>query len=141
MKKVTFENIGAIEEISKMLFLMYNEVQPEKASQDLDKYTTLANKHIMKDFVFIDEENRGFFIMRDISSPVLDEKLYDGVSVYIKPEFRKTRLLKDMYEFMFKNFDGDIIGYTDINSEHNKVLTKRHQALGILYKLNRKDYT
>jgi hypothetical protein len=91
----------------------------------------------LSDKVFIDENKRSLFIMRDVSSPVLNQKLYDGVSVYIKPKFRKTRLLKEMYDFMFDNFDGDIIGMTDIKSEHNEVLTKRHEILGVLYKLKR----
>ena len=45
--------------------------------------------------------------------------------------------IKNMYDFMFDNFDGDIIGMTDIKSEHNDVLTKRHEILGVLYKLKR----
>lgn len=126
-----------LKELSNMLFAMYNEIQPEIASKDTGKYLELAKKHLKEDFVYIDEKNRGFFIMRDVSSPVLNRILYDGVSVYIKPEFRKSKLLKEMYDYMFESFDGVIVGYTDINSEHNDVLLKRHKLLGYVYELNR----
>jgi hypothetical protein len=134
MRKATFDDI---KEISEMLYSMYNEVQPELASQNIKKYETLAKEHLMNDFAFIDDNNRSLLIMRDVSIPVLDQKMYDGVSVYIKPEFRKTKLLKQMYSFMFKNFKGTIVGYTDINSEHNEVLVKRHKLLGFFYEINR----
>lgn len=124
-------------ELSKMLYEMYNEVQPLKATKDIKKYEKLLQEHLENDLVFIDSKNRGFFIMRDISIPVIDEVMWEGVSVYIKPEFRKTKLLSKMYKYMFKNFIGDIIGFTDYNSNHNEILQKRHDILGIVYILNR----
>lgn len=130
-------SISDIKEISEMLYAMYNEVQPDNASKDINKYKELAFNHIEKDFTFIDEENRAFFVMRDISIPVLNKKTYDGVSVYIKPEFRKSNVLNNMYDFMFKEFnDGSIVGMTDANSEHNKVLIKRYKLVGYLYELS-----
>ena len=129
--------ISDIKEISEMLYGMYNEVQPELASKDLTKYYELAEFHLEKDFVYIDEENRSVLIMRDITSPVVNKKIYDGVSVYIKPSFRKSKLLSQMYKFMFENFDGTIIGYTEFSSEHNDVLIKRHKLMGYVYELNR----
>lgn len=134
MRKATFDDIR---EISKMLYFMYNEVQPELASQDMKKYEILAKEHLKHDFVFIEDSNKSLLIMRDVSISVLDQKMYDGVSVYIKPKYRKTKLLKQMYSFMFKNFKGTIVGYTDINSEHNNVLVKRHKLLGFFYEINR----
>jgi len=136
MREATIKDTDVV---SKMLYNMYNEVQPKLASHDIKKYISLFKEHLKNDFVYIDKQNRGFFIVRDVTSPVIKRKMYDGVSVYIKPEYRKTRVLKDMYDFMFKTFDGTIIGYTDINSEHNKVLQKRHETLGFIYKLNRPE--
>ncbi len=126
-----------LKEISEMLYKMYNEVQPLIASQEIKKYEELTKQHLKNDFVFIDEDNRSVLIMRDVSSLVLDQKLYDGVSVYIKPQYRKSKLLKEMYSYMFKNFKGTIVGYTDVNSEHNDVLIKRHKLLGYFYEINR----
>jgi len=136
MRKATSSDL---EEISKMLHDMYNEVQPLIASQEIQKYKELTKQHFKNDFVYIDEDNRSVLIMRDVSSPVLKQKLYDGVSVYIKPQYRKTKLLKEMYDFMFKNFQGTIVGYTDVNSEHNDVLIKRHKLLGYFYEIYRGD--
>ncbi len=136
MRKATIKDLH---EISKMLFLMYREIQPELATKNINRYVLLAREHLEseKDFVFIDEENRGIFIMRDVSSIILDKKMYDGVSIYIMPEYRKTKLLKEMYEYMFKNFNGIIIGFTDVNSQHNSVLMKRHKLMGYVYEINK----
>ena len=134
MRKATLDDLT---ELSKMLFIMYNEVQPDLASSDLNKYTLLAREHLEKDFVFIDEDARSMFIVRDASIPVLEDKIYDGVSVFIHQEFRKTKLLSQMYDYMVKQFTATIIGCTDVKSQHNKVLMKRHNLVGYTYVLNR----
>ena len=112
MRKAILDDLS---ELSKMLFIMYNEVQPELASKNINKYVLLAREHLEKDFVFIDEDNRGMFIVRDVSLIVLKDKIYDGVSVFIYEEFRKSKLLIQMYDYMFKTFKGTIIGFTDVN--------------------------
>jgi hypothetical protein len=134
MKKATLTDCNSI---AQMLYKMYNELQPELSSKDIDDYISLAKKHITDDFVYIEESEKGMYIVRDVSSTVINKKIYDGVSVYIEKEFRKSRILSDMYAHMFKTFTGTIIGFTEYNSEHNNVLIKRHKLLGYVYELNR----
>jgi len=134
MKRASLEDIGII---TDMLYSMYQEVNPDLAVKNKEPYQSLANKHLATDDVWLDEEKKGMFIMRDESLDVLNIKIWNGVSVYIKPEFRKTNVLKRFYDFMFDNYEGTIMGYTDVNSEHNMVLKKRHKLLGRVYELNR----
>jgi len=129
--------LNDIDNLSKMLYKMYHEVNPTQAKKDTPLYLSLAEKHIENDDVWVDEDFKGFFIMRDETNEVIDQRLWNGVSVYIEPEYRKTKLLKTFYDLMFEKYDGVIMGYTDVNSEHNKVLLKRHQLLGYVYVLNR----
>lgn len=123
-----------------MIYDMYHEVQPSLATNDIEKYKQLLNNHFKNDIILIDDKERSFFIMRDESSIVLNQKIWNGVSVYIKPQYRKSRILLDMYKYMFENFKGTIIGFTDVNSEHNKVLQRKNKILGTVYILNEKDY-
>jgi len=122
--------------LATMLKEMYTELQPE-ASDNFSLYLELAENYLVNAYCFTDEANRGMFIMRDESVSVLPNKLWNGVAVYIKPEYRKTKLLKEFYTYMFKRFEGTIMGYTEVNSEHNKVLLKRHKLLGYVYEINR----
>ena len=114
---------------------MYFELDSDSYVEDLNLWLDLANLHIKKDTVLID--SRGFFILRDETLPVHKEKVWNGVAVYVKPEFRNSKALKDYYKFMFSNFKGTILGFTEINSLHNKVLLKRHKLVGYVYVLNR----
>jgi len=132
MRKASFDDIN---NLSQMLLNMYNDVSPEIASKDIKEYVKLSKKHLEKDDVWIDE--RGFFIMRDETLNVLDIEIWNGVSVYVKPEYRNTKALKDFYEVMFKNYNGAIMGYTEKSSKHNAVLLKRHNLMGYVYALNR----
>lgn len=132
MRKATLKDIDFV---SDMLFQMYNEVISELMSDDIQKYKELATIYIKENDVWID--NRGIFVIRDETNPVLKVKMWNGVAVYIKKEYRKTKALKDFYEVMFNNYDGIIMGYTEAKSEHNKVLMKRHKLLGYVYEMER----
>lgn len=134
MKKADEHDIKIV---AQLLFDMYQEVQPTLASKEISLYFSLARKYILNNDVWLDENSNGLFIMKNESIDVLNQKLWNGVAVYIKPSHRKTKLLKSFYDFMFENYDGTIMGFTDVNSEHNKVLMKRHKLLGYVYELNR----
>lgn len=122
--------------LASFLKAMYNELQPDSA-KDFQPYVDMAEKYLANDYCFTDNKHRGMFIMKDESVPALPTRLWNGVAVYIKPEYRKSRLLKEFYAYMFDNFKGTIMGYTEVNSEHNKVLLKRHNLLGYVYEMNR----
>lgn len=122
--------------LATMLKAMYKELFND-ASDDIKLYIDIAEKHIKEDYVFSNPCYNGFYIMKDITIPVLPTKRWDGVAVYIKPEKRNTKLLNMFYDHMFSNFEGDIIGFVEPESNHLKVLQKRHALLGYVYKLNR----
>lgn len=121
--------------VAQYLYDMYMEVDPVDTKDNFDLFLNLATDYIIKDFVIFD--NRGFFIMKDETPIVKKTKIWNGVAVYIKPKFRKGKTLKEFYTFMFINFKGSIMGYTEANSEHNKVLLKRHKLLGYVYEMYR----
>lgn len=127
-----------IKNLASLLFSMYTEVD-EKAVTDLNKYEELASEHLKNDRVFIYGDYKALFIMRDVTSPVIDRQLWDGVSVYIKPEYRNTPILSKLYSYMFENFNGDIVGFVHSGSLHEKIVNKRHVKLGSLYVLNRRS--
>lgn len=132
MRLATIDDVTTL---SLMLFKMYSEVSPTEYSNSIASYEELAKLHLTNDIVIID--HRGFFIMRNETLPVNKEPIWNGVSVYIKEEYRNTRALKDYYKYMFENFKGRIFGFTDVNSLHNKVLLKRNRLLGFVYEINR----
>ena len=142
IRVVSQDNVDDVENLADMLQDMTRELWPEYAHPDLDTYRREILKHIWskKDYVFIDDDYRGFFIVRDETEPITpDRKIINGLRVFIKPEYRKSRLLKDFYDIMFEAFpDYEIWGLTEYHSEHNKVLLKRHEPVAIVYKLKRR---
>jgi len=129
--------------LAVMLRDMYCELFPAHALTDINVYITEVVKHYndSRDSVYIDSTARGFFIVRDeteAAAPSLHR--YNGIRVYIHKEHRKGRLLAEFYARLFKDFpDGDILGSTEIDSEHIAVLDKRHTRIANVYKLNRKS--
>lgn len=121
--------------IAEYLRSMYLELDPEDTIDDRELFRLLASSYILDCHVIFDQ--RGCFIMKDETPRVKRTTLWNGVAVYIKPEFRKSSALREYYDFMFANFEGTIMGFTEVNSEHNKVLLKRHKLLGYVYGLNR----
>ena len=139
IRKATLEDE---EVLAEMLEDMTRELWPEYANPNHIAYLREIRKHFWgnRDHVYIDDQRRGFFIVRDETEALtLNRKILNGLRVYIKPEFRKSRILKEFYDIMFKDFPNyEIWGITDWNSEHNKVLLKRHEPVAIVYKLKRR---
>lgn len=134
IKQATLQDLPLV---SELLLAMYMELY-DSTELKLQEFTNLAKQHILESVVLIYEE-KAFFIMQDKTPCVLRTKMWSGISVYIKPQYRHSRILKELYEFMFSNFEGTIMGYTEVNSAHNKVLLKRHKLLGFVYELNRPE--
>ena len=125
-------------ELAQMYRDMYLELMPEQCKKDIQSYIDRMKYFIKNYDVWVDTQLRGFFAIKEITDPITPNKiLYDGMSVYIKPEYRKTKLLYYFYNCMFDNYKGDIIGFVAPNSEHLKVLKKRHKLLGFNYILER----
>jgi len=137
--KATQEHIAPL---THMLANMYAELFGADASTNVEDYLAVIIGHLdsKRDTVYIDSELRGFFIVRDeteIIAPTL--RRYNGIRVYIHKEHRKGRLLAEFYARLFEDFpDGEILGQTEINSEHIAVLDKRHKLIAKVYKLNRR---
>ena len=127
--------------VAEMLQAMYLEMRPDYAVEEFNIYVgeVLRCYNDPKQTIFIDSSYRGFFIMQDETEPMTPGmKVYQGTRVYIKPEFRKSKLLKTFYEAMFEHYpDGDILGVTIVGSEHIQVLNKRHELIANVYKLRR----
>jgi len=127
--------------IAIMLHEMYAELFPAHAVSDINIYINEVVKMFndIKTRVFIDDSFKGFIQVRDETEPIAPTMIrIHGVRVYIRLEYRKTRLLAEFYAKLFKEFpDGDILGVTEIHSEHIAVLDKRHTRIANMYKLNR----
>ncbi len=128
-----------LSQVAEMLYDMTKEVFPLYYSKNLSVYVDALAEHILNDTVYVDDELRGFFVMRvatDLVTPSLI--LYEPTRLYVKPEFRNTRLLYNFYERMYEDYaDGDIIGVTDINSKHIPILEKRQERIANVYKITR----
>ncbi len=127
--------------LSMMFLAMYVEVFGDEASLDARVYQEVMKAHLddPRDSVFLDDKFRGFFIVRDETEPMTPNMhRYNGIRVYIAKQYRKSPLLSVFYQHLFQEFpDGDILGVTEINSEHIAVLDKRHELIAKVYKLNR----
>lgn len=125
--------------ISEMMMAMYVEMMPDHCSREIHDYKVATMEHICseKDWVYISDG--GFFVVRDETEDIAPLfKRYNGVRVYIKPEHRHSSLLARFYKRLFTDFpEGEILGMTEINSDHIKVLDKRHDLIAKVYKLRR----
>jgi len=130
-----------LETVAQMMRLMYMELWEAHASQDLEVYLDEVHNHYNdpKDFVYVDEKFRGFFVVRDETEPMTPDLVrYNGIRVFIHPNYRKSPLLALFYSHLFQEFpNGEILGMTDINSLHIPVMEKRHELIAKVYKLNR----
>ena len=124
-------------DLAEMLRAMTKELWPEYASDDIKVYEKAVTNHLFdtRDTVYLDD--RGFFIVRDETEAITPKrKIYNGIRLYIKPEYRKTSALADYYKQLFRDFkDGEIWGMTEAHSDHIRVLDKRHELVGKVYKL------
>ena len=132
-------NLNDLTTLAIMLKALYKELMPDHATEDDLVYRQAIMEHIMdeRDTVYIAEH--GFFMVRDETEPMAPTlRRYNGMRVYIDPEHRHGSLLARFYKQLFKDFpDGDIMGITEIHSEHIKVLDKRHELVAKVYKMNR----
>lgn len=134
IKLLTREDKKSISVCSRMLQDMYEELNPVHCAKNSGVYGTAINNHVLNDYVYLDDQERGMFIMQEEYNPLTPNLVrWSGTVVYIKPEFRGTRLLKEMYDEMYKNHKGQIMGFTAINSKHIEVLDKRHTCIGKVY--------
>ena len=129
-------------DLAVMLRELYMEMMSEYAMTNINIYRSVIQEHLDddRDTVYI-EESKGFFIVRDETEPMTPElNRYNGIRVYIKPQHRHTRLLANFYKRLFEDFpNGDILGSTEIDSPHIRVLDKRHSCIAKVYKLKRSE--
>jgi hypothetical protein len=130
------EDVG---HLAKMMMSMYKELQPDYASNDDMVYRQSIIDSIVNPLETVYVHEHGFFIVRDETEPMMPTlNRYNGIRVYIEPEHRKGFLLASFYKRLFNDFpDGDILGMTESNSEHIKVLDKRHIEVARIYILKR----
>ena len=125
--------------VARMMMALYKEIQPQYATDDLEVYAMEVRKHIQSptDTLYVAEG--GFFIVRDETEPMTPNlHRYNGIRVFIAPSYRNGSLLARFYDRLFTDFpNGEIMGITEINSEHIKVLDKRHTLIAKVYRLNR----
>ena len=128
-----------LDKLATMLYYLYQEMMSEHYTSDMHIYRLEIMKHLndSRDTIYIAEG--GFFIIRDETEPMAPTlHRYNGIRVYIEPQHRHTRLLANFYKRLFEDFpNGDILGSTEINSEHIQVLDKRHECIAKVYKLKR----
>ncbi len=136
MEVLDVDNLESLDYVSNMLMDAHNEMDPLKFSAEVFKYM-----RYLKDCKHVYHDERGFFIVSESPQPlVLGTPMnYVGEMVYIRPEFRKTKALSEYYGFMFDTFDGDFIAIAQ-SSEKDKIMGKRAEYIGKLYKFNRSTF-
>lgn len=136
--KIDELNEFSVNIVASMLYAMYHEIRPEDCSTDPADYQRVAESYILEYDVYIEAEGKGIFVMRNENDPLTPKVIqWFGLVVYIKPEYRHGRLLKTFYDYLFANYEGTILGLTESNSQHIKVLDKRHTCIAKLYRLDR----
>jgi len=127
--------------IALLLKKMAIELMPEYASDnDMTYFHTICEWIDDKDtHIYVDNLYRGFYVIVDDHEAIFpDYHRYINTKVYIEPQYRKTRLYSKFFRKVLEDFsDGDIIGVTEINSEHIPVLEKRHERIANVYKVNK----
>jgi hypothetical protein len=134
MNKITTATLDDVTIVANLLMAMYTEMEPDLSSTMFKDYLNLASKHLKEDDVYL-YEDKALFIVKDVSSPVINRQMWDGASVYIKPEYRNGRILKKLYSHMFKTYSGVIVGFVEPNSKHLPVVSKRNKLLGYVYEI------
>ncbi len=137
-------NLQDRDALSYMLRDMMLELFPDDAVEYVQCYRDMILSHFNNscDTIYIDDEYRGFLVVRDETEPCTpSRRIYNPMRIYIKPEYRHSRLLYQFYQRLFKDFpDGEIWGLTEIHSEHIPVLDKRHECVAKVYKLRRPEW-
>jgi len=127
--------------VSNMLKDMSKELWSDLASDNYLLYERYIRSILFtnKTRIYVDDLYRGFFIVRDETVEYIpNRKIVNGQAVYIKPEHRYKNILNEFYDKLFEDYkDYEIWGLTEYDSEHNKVLLKRHIPVAIVYKLQR----
>jgi hypothetical protein len=124
-----------------MLKSMYCELFPEHAVEDDRAYFEEIRKQLddEKVYTYVENNYKGFLIIRDETedlTPTLHR--FNLLRIYIKPDFRKSRTYWRFYKKVLEDFpDGDVLGMTEANSEHNIHLRKRQEVVATIYKLRR----
>jgi hypothetical protein len=114
---------------------------PDYATEDEDVYWWEISKLLDADdtYVLVDNGYRGFWVIIDDYEAITPEyHRYVMTKIFIEPQYRKGRVLKQMYDKIEEMFtDGDIVGTTEASSEHVNVLMKRHELLAYIFKRRR----
>jgi len=94
-------------QVARLLESMVAEVFPSHYTQGNSiLFIRGVQKHIDDgDSIYVDDALRGFFIVKDVTDIVTPSlKIYEGTRVYIKPEYRKGRLLSEFYQRLYDDF-------------------------------------
>jgi hypothetical protein len=130
-----------IVDLALMLRDMYMEVFTAYASEDLDLYIheIIRCFNDSKQCIYTTNTLDGIVIVVDTTDTLTPTLLRcQCTRVYIKPEQRHSKLLRQFYDKLFEDYpEGSILGFTEINSSHIKVLDKRHELIAKVYKLDR----
>ena len=90
---------------------------------------------------YIGENDECLLLMKETTPKLLiGSRLWDGEAVYVIPEMRKGKTLYSMYQFMFNNFEGEIVGLVAPGSEHTDIVAKRGRYIGSAYTFNRDTF-
>jgi hypothetical protein len=133
--------VGDADTLAHLLRDMYKEVFVDSALSDIVIYRNEVLK-CLKDqtcTVILVNETIGFAMIRDdteLMTPTL--KRYNITRVYVKPECRGGRAYTTMKNWIATNFsDGDVIGMTEVNSNHLPILLKREEVVAVVIKMKK----
>ena len=123
-------------DLAYLMRMLKEETEPGKAVKEIDQYVEYIEFKLNLGSIIYYIPTIGFMMMDKATDMLLQEphKHYWMMShVFIKPEFRKGRAYPMLLNNMLANTEGQIIGLTYKNSDHNKVMQKRYKVLGTIY--------
>lgn len=122
-------------DLTVMMSALRHENEPGKAADDLDLYKKYMEYKVNTSLIYYIPQT-GFMLMDFVHDPLLKEPFCDFLMmthVYIVPEKRKTTAYPRLLCSMLAEYDGQIIGLTYKDSDHNAVMRKRYKTLGTIY--------
>jgi len=139
--RVRLADLSDLSVLTEMLMAMYEEVFPDDAVDDELVYRQEVVECLIdeKYVVILVDDNKAFAMIRDdteLMTPTL--KRYNITRVYVKPEHRGGRAYATMKNWVAENFsDGDVIGMTEVNSNHLPILLKRDEVVAVVMKMKK----
>ena len=137
MDRVTLDTVSLDDfwDLVVMMDALKHEMEPDTATNDVNLYRNYMVNRIKSAYIY--HIPKCGFVMLDSLQDIL---LKDAAKnywimqhIYVVPEKRKGTTYARLLNTVIEKHEGQIIGLTFKQSDHNAVLQKRYKVLGTIY--------